>query len=105
MTETNPWTGTPYNSIADVEKDLKDNPRCRRKILAIWERIKEGLSKEHVRALCGIWGCANEQEFMKKMASLNDDELRGYVDRVKRRKRKALLKSTAVLVHSEAGMA
>lgn len=102
---TNPFTGTPYNSWDDVEKDLRDHPGCKAKIMAIAKRIQEVLSHQQITELCGMWGCVNEREFWNKLNRTSDHDLKEYVDRVKGKKRKNLLQETAVLIAVEAGVA
>ena len=105
MSVTNPFTGTPYNSWSDVERDLADHPECKQKIYAIARRIQEVLSHEQLRNLCGLWGCVTAREFWTKLDGMSDEELKKYVDRIKGKKRKGLLQETAVLVAVEAGVA
>jgi predicted CopG family antitoxin len=85
----NPFTGTGYSSWDDVEKDLKDHPWCRRKIMAIWHRIQKLLNREEMRDLCNLWGCVTAEETYNKIMHLTDKELSEEVDKIiKRRKKK-----------------
>lgn len=102
---TNPFTGTSYNSCDDVERDLRDNPGCKAKTMAIAKRIKEVLNRQQITELCGIWGCINQTEFWEKLNGISDAELKEYVDRVKGRKKKKLLEETAALQYAMAGVA
>ena len=94
MAETNPFTGTPYNSWDDVERDLKDHPECKAKIMLIWKRIQKLMTHDEIRDLCGIWGCATWQEMMNKINRLTNEELGKEVEKVIA-KRKAALKYLA----------
>ena len=94
---TNPFTGTPYHSWADVEADLKDHPECKAKIYNIWKRIQKLLDHEGIRNLCGILGSATPEETWRLMNALSDKELGDLVDRAMKKKRKRDLANYAYL--------
>lgn len=86
---SNPFTGTPYNSWDDVDKDLKDHPWCKQKILDIAKRIGIVISHEEVRELCGMWGALNPKEFYDHFNNITDEQLKTDIEKLrKRHKRK-----------------
>ena len=59
---------------------------CLGKIRIIWERTGILLGHDEISALCELWKTANATEFMDKLQNMSDQELREWIDRLKKKR-------------------
>lgn len=62
---------------------------CLGKIKIIWERTGVLLGHDEISTLCELWNTANAAEFMDRLNNMSDDELRSWLEKLKK-KRKVL---------------
>ncbi|MDH2900235.1 MAG: hypothetical protein PXY39_04630 [archaeon] len=60
-----------------------------RKAKIIWERTGVLIGHDQISALCDLWGTSNPDEFMEKLNSMSDQELKEWLEKLKK-KRNAL---------------
>jgi hypothetical protein len=59
---------------------------CLSKIKIIWERTGILLGHDEISTLCELWKTANAGEFMDRLNNMNDDELRSWIEKLKKKK-------------------
>ncbi len=59
---------------------------CLGKIKIIWERTGVLLGHDEISTLCELWKTANAAEFMDKLNSMSDEELKKWLDKLKKKR-------------------
>jgi hypothetical protein len=60
---------------------------CLRKAHIIWERTGVLIGHDEISALCLLWGTKDPREFMHKLDSMDDNELRRWLEKLKKRRK------------------
>ncbi len=60
---------------------------CLGKIRIIWERTGVLLGHDEISALCMIWGTKNPEEFMERLNTMSDEDLKKELEKLKKKKR------------------
>lgn len=59
---------------------------CLGKIKVIWERTGVLLGHDEISTLCELWKTANAAEFMDRLNNMSDDELRAWLEKMKKKR-------------------
>ena len=57
-----------------------------RKAKIIWERTGVLIGHDQISALCEMWQTRNPDEFMEKLNSMDDKELRSWLEKLKKKR-------------------
>jgi hypothetical protein len=60
---------------------------CLRKSAIIFERTGILLGHDQISLLCELWHCFSPDEFYRKMNSMTDEELKSWVEKVKKKRK------------------
>jgi hypothetical protein len=60
---------------------------CLRKSAIIFERTGILLGHDEITLLCELWHFFNASDFYKKMNSMSDEELKSWVEKVKKKRK------------------
>jgi hypothetical protein len=60
---------------------------CLRKSAIIYERTGILVGHDEISLLCELWGCLNAGDFYSKMNSITDEELKSWVEKVKKKRK------------------
>jgi hypothetical protein len=58
-----------------------------RKAKIIWERTGVLIGHDQISALCDLWGSRNPDEFMQKLEEMSNEELKGWLEKLKKKRR------------------
>ena len=60
---------------------------CLQKTKIIYERTGVLIGHDEITVLCNIWQCVNPEDFMNKLNSMSNEELKKELEKIKKRRK------------------